>query len=232
MAITVMQRYELKYLLTAEQTDFLRENLKGHMEIDQYGKTSIASLYYDTPNCQLIRRSVEKPEFKEKIRLRSYGLATDTSPVFLELKRKAYGVVYKRRVETRIPLVREFFSGEGGLCAPGQINKEITVFRDYHKTLVPTCLIIYDRTAYFEPDGDLRLTIDENPRYRTDDLTLTSSMDGVSLLGEGWTVLEVKVQDAVPLWLSEILAKGDIAMRSFSKYGEAYRRQLVNAKAV
>ena len=205
MIVTVMQRYELKYLLSGEQTEYLREKLKGHMEVDQYGKSSIASLYYDTPTYQLIRASVEKPLFKEKIRLRSYGIATEESPVFLELKRKAYGIVYKRRVQTTIPLVHKFFSGEGDICAPGQINKEITTFRDHYKTLVPACLIIYDRTAYFEPGGDLRLTIDENPRYRTDDLTLSQSMDGISLLDPGWTVLEIKVQEAMPLWLTDIL---------------------------
>ena len=104
-----MKRYELKYLLSPEQTAYFRERLKGHMQADDYGKTSIASLYYDTPTFQLIRTSVEKPLFKEKIRLRSYGLATESSPVFLELKRKAYGIVYKRRVETTIPLVHNSF---------------------------------------------------------------------------------------------------------------------------
>lgn len=230
MAITVMKRVEMKYLLDAEQTEYLRERLKGHMEEDQYGKTSIASLYYDTPTYRLIRASIEKPEFKEKIRLRSYGIATESSPVFLELKRKAYGIVYKRRVQTTIPLVHKFFSGEGDICAPGQINREITVFRDYYKTLVPACMIIYDRTAYFEPDGDLRLTVDENPRYRTDDLTLTKSMDGISLLDEGWTILEVKVQEAMPIWLARILSEGKIRKGSFSKYGEAYRQQLLRVQ--
>ena len=227
MAITVMKRYELKYLLSGAQTEFLRRELRGHMEIDRFGKTSIASLYYDTPTYRLIRTSVEKPEFKEKIRLRSYGIATDDSPVFLELKRKAYGIVYKRRVQTTIPLVHKFFAGEGDICAGGQINREIKTFRDYYETLVPACLIIYDRTAYFEPDGDLRLTIDENPRYRTSDLTLKKSMDGISLLDPGWTILEVKVQEAMPLWLASILSAGGIRKASFSKYGEAYRQQLL-----
>lgn len=227
MAVTVMKRYEMKYLLSAEQTEYLRRSLKGHMEVDRYGKTSIASLYYDTPNYLLIRTSVEKPEFKEKIRLRSYGLATEESPVFLELKRKAYGIVYKRRVETTIPLVEKFFSGEGDICAGGQINREITTFRDYYKTLVPACVIIYDRTAYFEPGGDLRLTIDENPRYRVDDLTLTKTMEGIPLLRPGWTVLEIKVQESMPLWLVKILSEGGIYKGSFSKYGEAYRQQLL-----
>ena len=228
--IVVMKRYERKYLLSPEQTAYFKESVADYMRIDKFGLTSIASLYYDTPNYRLIRTSVEKPRFKEKIRLRSYGLATDTSPVFLELKRKAYGIVYKRRVQTTIPLVKKFFDGEGDICAGGQINREITTFRDYYQTLVPACLIIYDRIAYYQPDGDLRLTIDHNPRYRYEDLNLTTSMEGNALLKEGYTILEVKVQQAVPLWLSAILTKGHIYKVSFSKYGEAYRQQLLKVR--
>ena len=113
--INVMKRYELKYLMDRGQTAWLVNRLKGHMEPDRYGKTSIASLYYDTPDSRLIRASRDKPAFKEKIRLRSYGLATEDSPVYLELKRKASGVVYKRRVQSTIPEVREFFAGADGL---------------------------------------------------------------------------------------------------------------------
>ena len=225
--IVVMKRYELKYILTGEQKDYLRRELEGHMQVDQFGLTSIASLYYDTPDFRLIRTSLEKPLFKEKIRLRSYGQATDTSPVFLELKRKAEGIVYKRRVQTTIPLVNKFFACEGDICASGQINREITTFRDHYRDLVPACMIIYDRTAYFEPDGDLRLTIDETPRYRSDHLDLTYSMDGIPLLPPGGAILEIKVQQAMPLWLTEILSRGKIYKGSFSKYGEAYRQQLL-----
>ncbi|MBO4873638.1 MAG: polyphosphate polymerase domain-containing protein [Lachnospiraceae bacterium] len=227
--IVVMKRYELKYILSPEQAAFFRERIKGHMEVDEFGKTSIASLYYDTPDYRLIRASIEKPPFKEKIRLRSYGLATDESPVFLELKRKTEGIVYKRRVSTTIPLVKRFFDGLGDICAGGQINREIVYFRDYYKTLVPACLIIYDRTAYFEPDGDLRLTIDEAPRYRTKDLDLKVSMDGTLLLPPGYSILEIKVQQAMPLWLTSILSEGKIYRASFSKYGAAYRQQILNA---
>ena len=226
--IVVMKRYEMKYLLDPEQTEYFKKSLEGHMKIDKFGLTSIASLYYDTPDFRLIRTSIEKPPFKEKIRLRSYGIADDESPVFLELKRKAYGIVYKRRVQSKIPLVKKLFDCEGDICAGGQINREITTFRDYYETLVPACMIIYDRIAYFQPDGDLRLTIDHNPRYRYEDLDLRVSMDGNSLLDKGWTILEVKVQQAVPLWLSAILTKGHIYKNSFSKYGEAYKRTALN----
>lgn len=224
--ITVMQRVEWKYILSAEQTEFFRERLKGHMEPDAYGLTTIQSLYYDTPDRRLVRTSIEKPEFKEKIRLRAYGRATSETPVYLELKRKAFGIVYKRRVQATVPEVKRFFAGEPVLDEDGQIDREIIYFRDYYKKLEPACMILYDRTAYYEPDGDLRLTIDRNPRYRTDALSFDLAPVGIALLAPGDTILEIKVQDTIPLWLVRILSEGNIKRGSISKYGEAYRRSM------
>lgn len=222
--ITVMQRVEWKYILSAEQTEFFRERLKGHMEPDAYGLTTISSLYYDTPDRKLIRASIEKPEFKEKIRLRAYGHATNESPVFLELKRKAFGIVYKRRVQATIPEADAFMRGDLNLDETGQIDREITYFRAYYGNLEPACMILYDRTAYYEPDGDLRLTIDRNLRYRTDALSFDHAPIGIPLLNPGDTILEIKVQATIPLWLVRILSEGKIRRGSISKYGEAYRR--------
>ena len=227
--IVVMKRFELKYVLNKEQTEYLREKLKGHLEVDKYGKTSIASLYYDTPDYLLVRRSLEKPIFKEKIRLRSYGIATEESPVFLELKRKFDGIVYKRRVSSTIPTVNAFFERKGDISVDGQIAEEISYFRDYYKNLVPACLIVYDRIAYYQPDGDIRLTIDHDPRYRFEKLDLTTSMDGTSILPPGSTILEIKVQGSMPLWLTRILDEGNIRKSSLSKYGEAYKARLCKA---
>ena len=224
--IAVMKRYELKYVLDKEQTQKLRDALKGRLEVDKYGLTSIASLYYDTPDYRLIRRSLEKPEYKEKIRLRSYGLAKPDDRVFLELKRKCYGVVYKRRASTTPKEAEAFFKKQGELGGNDQIAREIGYFRDFYKNLVPACLVIYDRVAYFQNDGDLRLTIDYNPRYRFDELNLTTSMEGSSILPEGYTILEVKAQDALPLWLTEILDSYGIRKSSISKYGEAYKAKI------
>ena len=177
----------------------------------------------------MIRRSIEKPDFKEKLRLRSYGPATENSPVFLELKRKANGIVYKRRVKCNSTQAREFIAGHDAFGSDGQISRELIAFRNAYRTLEPSCLIIYDRTAYFEPDGDLRITIDESPRFRTEELTLTRSMNGRLLLDPGSTILEVKLQQAMPMWLSGILSEGRIYKNSFSKYGEAYKRQMSEA---
>ena len=227
--ITVMQRVEWKYILSAEQTEFFCERLKGHMEQDAYGLTTISSLYYDTPDRKLIRTSIEKPEFKEKIRLRAYGRATNASSVFLELKRKAFGIVYKRRVQATIPEADAFMRGDLDLDENGQIDREITYFRDYYRKLEPACMILYDRTAYYEPDGDLRLTIDRNPRYRTDALSFNHAPVGIPLLAPGDTILEIKVQDTIPLWLVRILSEGKIKRGSISKYGEAYKATLTRA---
>ena len=226
--ITVLKRYELKYILTREQTGFLREKLMGRVLVDQFGKTTIASLYYDTPDARLIRASLEKPAFKEKIRLRSYGPADERSPVYLELKRKAHKIVYKRRIRTTLPQAGRFFDRTDDLESEGQIGRELAAFRDYYGTLRPSCLIASDRTAFFEPGGDLRLTVDENPRWRDEELRLDRGTEGTPLLPEGGTILEIKVQEALPLWLSSALCEGKIYQGSFSKYGEAYRQRLLN----
>jgi len=219
----MMQRYEMKFILTKDQLVAFKDALKGHMEVDQYGKTSIASLYYDTPDYYLIRTSLEKPVYKEKIRLRSYGLADDTKQVYLELKRKAKGVVYKRRIALKEEEAQAFLNHQEVNLKEDQITKEIAYFRDYLKSLEPKIMVIYDRTSYAEVNGNIRLTIDESPRYRNYDLNLHTSMEGNLLLPSGGAILEIKVQQELPLWLVSILSKYKIYKTSFSKVGEAYK---------
>ena len=236
--IEVMKRTEIKYVLDPAQTRYIKEAIRGHMEPDRFGLTQIASLYYDTPDRRLIAESIQKPAFKEKIRVRSYGPAAPGSPMFLELKRKCKGEVYKRRIATDIAGIQRFFAGESVLEeAPGQerkfceeqIAKELEYFRDFYGDLRPSCLIMVDRIAYYEPGGDLRITLDFDPRYRDHDLNLTTSMEGESLLPEGWSIMEIKVQQSMPLWLVRILSEGKIYKTSFSKYGEAYKRMMAGA---
>ena len=219
--INVMKRYELKFKLSKEQLVFFQSEILKHMKVDQYGLTTISSLYFDTPNYSLINKSIEKPKFKEKIRLRAYGPATDTSPVFLEVKRKLDNIVYKRRIRTTEKEVNEFLKGDYEF-EKEQISRELKAFKEEHPNLEPKYLIIVDRTAYYQEDSDLRITIDTNPKYRTTKLDLHSGFDGIPLLEEGGAILEIKVQYSVPVWLSEILAKGKIYKTSFSKVGAAH----------
>ena len=227
--IAVMKRYELKYCLNKEQVQFFEEKILKYMKIDKYGLTTISSIYYDTPRCRLINRSIEKPKYKEKIRLRSYGLAKLDSPVFLEIKRKNENIVYKRRISTTEKQAKQFFL-EDKEFDWSQISRELNAFKENYKILVPKYLIIYDRIAYYQDNSDVRITLDMNPRYRTEDLNLHTSLEGTPLLKEGEAILEIKVQNSVPLWLVEILTEGKIYQSSFSKVGAAHKLEMTNKR--
>lgn len=226
--INVMKRYELKYYLSKDQLIYFQKEIARYMKIDKYGLTSIASLYFDTPTYSLINKSIEKPYFKEKIRLRSYGLANITSPTYLEVKRKCEGIVYKRRVrlleDEAYSLIKDKESKNDD-----QIARELEFFMNNYSNLEAKYLIIYDRLAYYQDNSDLRITIDLNPRYRTSDLNLHTSLDGIPLFKEEGAILEIKVQHSVPLWLVEILTKGHIYQTSISKVGEAHKLELAKA---
>ena len=223
--ISVMKRYELKYYLSKDQLDYFINKINNHMKVDKYGVTSIASIYFDTPDFRLINKSMEKPNYKEKLRLRSYGLANENSPTFLEIKRKCEGIVYKRRISLLESEVEELLYNKESRKRD-QISREIEAFLENYQNLEPKYLIIYDRVAYYQDNGDLRITIDMNPRYRTNDLNLHTSMEGISLLEEGAAILEVKVQHSIPLWLTAILSEGKIYQTSFSKVGTAHKLEL------
>lgn len=213
MCITVFKRYELKYILSSDQYDSLLNTIKDNMRADEHGRNSIQSLYYDTDDYLLIRRSIEKPEYKEKLRLRSYGLANEDSLVYLELKKKYESVVYKRRIESRLK--------DLGIKNNSQIENEIDYFKRFYKNLNPKMLLIYDREAYFK--DDLRVTFDHNIRYRENDLSLTSSLEGNPVLKDNRVLLEIKTGTSIPLWLVRMLDKEHLYKTSFSKYGEAYK---------
>lgn len=220
--ISVMKRYELKYRLSKENVALFKEEISKYMKMDEYGLTSIASLYFDTPDFLLINRSIEKPSFKEKVRVRSYGLGKPGKPVFLEVKRKFEKVVYKRRISLLEQDVDAFLDGRLKEDK-SQIAKELSFLKERYGRLEPKYLIIYDRIAYYRENSDLRLTLDINPRYRVKDLNLHTSLEGIPLLNEGEAILEIKVQYSVPLWLVAILTKLKIYQTSFSKVGTAHK---------
>lgn len=231
--INVFSRHEIKYLLTAEQRRAVMKGIEKRMIPDAHGMSTIRNIYYDTPDYRLIRRSLEKPTYKEKIRLRSYGKPTGETVVFLELKKKFDGVVYKRRVELKEKDAELYMAGRIGLkelteriaeVSNPQIAKEIDYFKNYYKTLKPMVYLSYDRCAYFsEEDESLRITFDKNIRWRGTDVKLTEDAWGEDLLGEGESLMEIKTATALPIWLVEVLSKAGVKPASFSKYGNAYR---------
>lgn len=221
------KRYELKYLLTPLQKEKFLEVIRPHMALDQFGRTVIRNLYYDTDNYRLIRHSIERPPYKEKLRVRSYRRVAPTDDVFVELKKKYKSIVYKRRVSMPQEDALQWLRGDDAFAPEGQISSEITYFRDYYSSLHPTVFLSYEREAFFCLDGsDFRVTFDENVLARQQDLSLGIDPYGEPLLPDGKVLLELKVSGAIPLWVTEFLTKQHIYKTSFSKYGTAYQKML------
>lgn len=221
----VFERIEKKYRLNQEQYDLFLESAAENIHMDEYGLHTIRNIYYDTPDYELIRRSIDKPKYKEKFRLRGYGDIQEDSPVFLEIKKKYCGVVYKRRTQLALMKARTYL--ESGIVGEkkSQIMKEIDYFiRFYHPR--PRVYLAYDREAFVgNEDEDLRITVDRNIRSRGHRLELT--YDGeCRMLNPGEYLMEVKVKEAYPLWLADLLGKLGIYPTSFSKYGAVYAQAM------
>lgn len=225
MAIqTVFQRYELKYLLTQEQKEAVLRDMEPYMTLDRYGRTTIRNLYYDTDTYLLIRRSIEKPAYKEKLRIRSYSRANPDSTAFVELKKKYRSVVYKRRISLPYAEAAAWLAGEAHPPKHTQIASEIDYFLDYYGSLHPTVFLSYEREAYSANDGsDFRVTFDDTILCRQDDLSLESDAYGTPILPEGTVLMELKCSGGIPLWMTHVLSEEKLYKTSFSKYGTAYR---------
>ncbi len=216
------ERYEKKYFLTPLQKEIFRQHIAPYVQPDAYGRYTICSLYYDMPDWRLIRASIEKPIYKEKLRVRSYVVPEKDGRVFAELKKKFDGIVYKRRIEQRADTVAAFL--DGTVPARTQIEKEIFRFQQFYHT-APRVFIAYDREAYAGENG-VRVTFDTGIRFRETTLSLTAGDHGTPLLTGDRILTEVKIPAACPLWLSHALSEAGATPVSFSKYGTFYRQKL------
>ena len=221
---TVFKRCEIKYMITLEQKQKLLEAMRPYMKLDNYGRTTIRNLYFDTDSYLLIRRSIEKPTYKEKLRVRSYQKAEPKSTVFVELKKKYKKTVYKRRISLSEEEAMNWLCGNEELENKTQISNEIDYFLEFYKTLKPAVFLSYEREAYYANDNsDFRVTFDDTVLCREDDLSLRSEVYGTPILPEGMVLMEIKCLGGIPLWMANTLSKEKIYKTSFSKYGTAYR---------
>lgn len=230
MADFVFRRKEQKYMLDAAQAAVFRAAMAQFMEHDRYATSAIRNIYYDTPDYRLIRQSLEKPEYKEKLRLRSYGDAAADSKVFLEMKKKYHGIVYKRRIRLRTLEAQNYMADPEAKLDKGQIGREIDYFKRFYGDLFPAVFLSYDRESWRSHDGQLRITMDWNILYRTEEVDLTKPNYGEALLEPGMHLIEIKSPGAMPLWLARVLSENQIRQRSFSKYGNVYLRLLQEHK--
>lgn len=234
MAIQTFKRYETKFVITKQQKDSIMNEFLEYMELDKYcigdKDYPIYSLYFDTKNNDVIRRSVQKPYYKEKLRLRSYKLnPSDNDTVFLEIKKKIGVIVNKRRVVMTYAQAVDFVKNGKVPQLKGiqkQIMNEICYYVSIHPIEKAT-LIHYDRTALFgKDDKELRITFDRNLTENTDTDILHTDSEGNNLVDENTRVMEVKISGAAPLWLVKILSKNKIYKGSFSKIGTSYINSL------
>lgn len=225
----VFKRYEKKYLLTPEKYAAVKTAIEAYMTQDIYGLHTICNIYYDTDTYDLIRASIEKPVYKEKFRVRSYGIPGEESKVFLEIKKKYKGVVYKRRIAVPLTDAKTYLnSGNKEVLENSQILAEIDYMINKVKP-APKVYIAYDRIAYYGNDNpDLRVTFDTNMRYRDYDLELDKGDYGKPILEGEWYLMEIKIPQVMPMWMAKILTENEVYPTSFSKYGTCYKNDMLH----
>ena len=215
------QRVEVKYLLTPEQYSAIRRGMEPYVKPDVYSHYTICSIYCDTADYSLVRASLDKPVYKEKLRLRSYGVPGSRDTAFVELKKKYDGVVYKRRVTVNAAQAADCIS-VGKLRRDDQISREINWFLHVWQPM-PAAFIGYDREAWAgTEEPELRITFDTNLRGRSEDLDLRAGDYGRLILPRETILMELKFTGGAPLWLSHLLSENGVFSASFSKYGTYY----------
>lgn len=231
MVQTVFKRIEKKYLLTKNQYEKFLELSTKYIIKDDFGLHTVCNIYYDTADFLLIRRSIEKPVYKEKLRVRSYDTPDKNTKVYIELKKKYEGVVYKRRITLKEKDAQKYLKNRK-IDRDDQISREINYVLNYYN-LIPKIYLAYDRIAYYnKEDSNLRITFDSNIRSRTDNLDLKLGSAGELLFKEEKYLMEIKVVGSMPLWLVQILNKLKIYPTSFSKYGNIYKQMLKRKEVV
>ncbi len=237
--IQSFRRYETKYLLTEEQAEELLALTGELLTPDRYGDYTICNLYLDTDDFYFIQRSLDKPKYKEKLRLRSYGNADGEQQVFLEIKKKYRGIVYKRRIT--LPYTEAMDYLLHGVKPPSvdspiteQIFAEIDFLMKRYKP-TPKVYLAYDRLAFYSKKyPQLRVTLDNGIRSRWEDITLSRD-SGVDFLDTGvndYRLMEIKSDGAIPIELTQILSQLKIYPTSFSKYGNIYINAVRSGKEI
>lgn len=239
----VFARSEVKYLVSDKQRELIEHEMLRWMRPDEFGRSTVRSLYYDTPDHLLIRRSLAAPVYKEKLRLRSYKQADETSPVYAEIKKKFDGVVYKRRCRMTNAAAEAYLSGgwqdgpykneQEDSALDAQVTKELDFMLSRYKTLAPAAFVSCEREAFYAVDDhEFRITFDDNILGR-DTRPVTHGRHRRTEASPGRSVAdEIKAGGAFPLWICRILTEEKIHKTSFSKYGNIYRRVIEPRKKI
>lgn len=225
--IYTFKRIEKKYILNTEQYNRLKERLSGFFHADEHGSTRIYNIYFDNDSNELINTSIQKPVYKEKLRLRSYKEADDDTKVFLEIKKKFKGVVYKRRICVRYKDIKTYLQTSSLSDIENPHTLQEISYMISHYSIYPKVYISYLRDAFFSNDDpNLRVTFDHDIKSRYENLCLSESDIDLPLKDDDFYIMEIKSANSVPLFLSNILAQEKIYPHSFSKYGNIHKQHI------
>ena len=219
----VFKRYEKKYLITTQQAAIVEAVLSARMVPDRFDAYWVQNLYFDTDNWDVIRTSMQRPYYKEKLRLRYYGVmdANSSGPVFLELKKKCAGIAYKRR----IALPQEVLAQSLGEVLGRETTQIARELQFYLRTteVAPKLFVAYRRRAFAgKEDVGLRVTLDAEIRYRSEQLHFHQPDEGRLVLPETHHLMEIKTPTSIPLWLARLCSDNGIFAGSYSKYATCY----------
>ena len=218
----IFKRHEKKYLISREQGEVFQKIISPHMEPDQFGEYLVQNIYYDNESWDVIRASIEKPVYKEKIRLRCYDIPEKESRVFLELKKKYLGVGYKFRIPFPFRDLLHHSIGDLVSAETSQISKEIDYIMK-RNSVSEKIFISYTRAAFNGLEHkDLRITFDTNIRFRLKNLNFSDPVEGMSMIPYNKILMEIKTFDGMPFWMARALCEQGIFPAPFSKYGKCY----------
>lgn len=228
-AVLTFQRFEKKYLLTERQSERMTELLRPHMTADRFCQSTVCNLYYDTDRYDLIRASLDGPAYREKLRVRCYGVPEGPDATcFVEIKKKLHGEVFKRRAAMTVSEAADYLAGRRRPGCPDRELGELDWFLRRYGYPKPKLFLAYDRQALAgRADPALRVTFDRDIRWRTDRLDLCTGDGGETVLPPGSILMEIKIPAAAPIWLAQLLSELEIRPVSYSKYGTIYRENLV-----
>jgi len=223
---SIFKRQEVKFVINQEQYAQIYERIADKIPPDEFGEYLVQSLYFDTENWDVIRASIEKPMYKEKMRLRCYGVPGGDSTIYLELKKKYRGVVHKRRIAFPMDRLTGNRARDIAAAEDSQIGRELNFYFQSHP-VQEKVHISYNRVAFADDRSGLRITFDTNVRFRTNQLDYDNPAGGLEVLSPRFVIMEIKTLGGMPLWLAQTLSELQIYPTSFSKYGTGYKRYVL-----
>ena len=227
--IRQFNRFELKYLISLKKAEAVKASVCKYMAPDTYGnkdgRYAIANLYYDSPSFHCYWEKEHGIKFRRKLRIRHYvtdEVLTENTPVFLEVKQRIDRVTQKRRAV--LPYLDALC-----LCNDRQLPdhdpqdrpviEEIFVML-WRYQWVPAVIVRYDRQAFIGSiyDAGMRVTFDTNLTFQAHPLHLHEKRSELPVLSPGKVILEIKVNDRMPHWLTELIALHNLKLFRISKY--------------